>query len=44
MKYRAYLGIETTGLSRYDCDLAVIGVGLEKGRKIRRLGRIGCRY
>ena len=34
MKYRVYLDIETTGLSRYDCDLTVIGVGLEKERKI----------
>jgi len=34
MKYRAYLDIETTGLSRYDCDLTVIGIGLEKDRKI----------
>jgi len=34
MKRRAYLDIETNGLSRYDCDLTVIGVGLEKGRKI----------
>jgi len=34
MKYRAYLDIETTGLSRYDCDLTVIGVALEKERKI----------
>jgi uncharacterized protein YprB with RNaseH-like and TPR domain len=34
MTYRAYLDIETTGLSRYDCDLTVIGIGLEKSRKI----------
>ena len=42
MRYRAYLDIETAGLSRYDCDLTVIGAGLEKGRKIRRLRRMGC--
>ncbi len=35
MKYRAYLDIETTGLSRYDCDLTVIGIALENGRKCR---------
>jgi len=34
MKRRAYIDIETTGLSRYDCDLTVIGIGLEKGREI----------
>lgn len=33
MKYRAYLDIETTGFSRYDCDLTVVGIALEKGRK-----------
>jgi uncharacterized protein YprB with RNaseH-like and TPR domain len=31
MKRRAYLDIETTGLSRYECELTVIGVGLERG-------------
>jgi uncharacterized protein YprB with RNaseH-like and TPR domain len=35
MKYRAYLDIETTGLRRYECDLTVIGVGLERGRTIQ---------
>ena len=34
MKCRAYLDIETTGLSRYDCDITVIGIGLEKGGTI----------
>jgi uncharacterized protein YprB with RNaseH-like and TPR domain len=34
MKLRAYLDIETTGLSHYDCDLTVIGIALEKNRKI----------
>ena len=34
MKHRAYLDIETTGLSRYVADLTVIGIGLEKGRTI----------
>ena len=33
MKRRAYLDIETTGLSRYYCDLTVIGIGLERARK-----------
>jgi len=37
MKYRAYLDIETTGLSRYDCELTVIGIGLEKGNKIQTI-------
>ena len=35
MKYRAYLDIETTGLSRYYCDLTVIGIALEKNRKCK---------
>ncbi len=35
MKYRAYLDIETTGLSRHYCDLTVIGIALEKGGKIK---------
>ena len=35
MKLRAYLDIETTGFSRYYCDLTVIGIALEKGRKCR---------
>jgi len=35
MKYRAYLDIETTGLSRYDCDLTVIGIGLEQAGRIK---------
>ena len=33
MKYRAYLDIETTGLSRHYADLTVIGIALEKNRK-----------
>ena len=33
MKLRAYLDIETTGFSRYDCDLTVIGVALANGRE-----------
>ena len=33
MKLRAYLDIATTGFSRYYCDLTVIGLALEKGRK-----------
>ena len=35
MKLRAYLDIETTGLSRNYCDLTVIGIALEKNRKCR---------
>jgi len=34
MKCRAYLDIETTGLSRYYADLTVIGVAVEAGRKL----------
>ncbi len=34
MKCRAYLDIETTGLSCYGCELTVVGIGLEIGRKI----------
>ena len=33
MKYRAYLDIETTGLSRNYADLTDIGIALEKSRK-----------
>lgn len=35
MKYRAYLDIETTGLSRYYSDLTVVGIALEKNRKCK---------
>jgi uncharacterized protein YprB with RNaseH-like and TPR domain len=35
MKYRAYLDIETTGLSRHYCDVTVIGIALEKNRKCK---------
>ncbi len=34
MKRRAYIDIETTGLSRYYADLTVVGIGLEKGRRV----------
>ncbi|MDD5327162.1 MAG: ribonuclease H-like domain-containing protein [Phycisphaerae bacterium] len=37
MKYRAYIDIETTGLSCYDCDLTVIGIALEKAGKCRTI-------
>lgn len=30
MKYRAYIDIETTGLSSYYCDLTLVGIGLER--------------
>ncbi len=33
MKYRAYIDIETTGLSRHYADLTVIGISLEMGAK-----------
>jgi uncharacterized protein YprB with RNaseH-like and TPR domain len=33
MKSRAYIDIETTGLSSHYSDLTVIGIGLERGRK-----------
>ena len=33
MKYRAYLDIETTGLSCHYVDITVIGIALEKSRK-----------
>jgi hypothetical protein len=29
MKYRAYIDIETTGLSRHQCELTVVGIALE---------------
>ena len=34
MKKRAYLDIETTGLSRDYCDITVIGIGREYGAKV----------
>jgi uncharacterized protein YprB with RNaseH-like and TPR domain len=33
MKSRAYIDIETTGLSRYYAELTVIGIAVEKGSK-----------
>lgn len=35
MKIRAYLDIETTGFSSHYSDLTVIGVALEKNRKVK---------
>jgi len=35
MKYRAYIDIETTGLSKHYADLTVIGIALEMGAKSR---------
>ena len=35
MKYRAYIDIETTGLSRRYADLTVIGIALEKSGQCR---------
>ena len=34
MRLRAYLDIEATGLSRYSCDLTVIGIAIENGSAI----------
>ena len=34
MKLRAYIDIETTGLSRYYAGLTIIGIGFEKGRSV----------
>jgi len=33
MKYRAYIDIETTGLSRHSAELTVVGIALEKGQQ-----------
>jgi uncharacterized protein YprB with RNaseH-like and TPR domain len=35
MKLRAYIDIETTGLSRYYSEITIIGVALEKGNNCR---------
>lgn len=35
MKLRAYLDIETTGLSRSFCDITIIGIALEKNGKLK---------
>ncbi len=35
MKYRAYIDIETTGLSRYSAALTIVGIALEKGGRCR---------
>ena len=35
MKYRAYIDIETTGLSRHSAELTVVGIALEKGGQCR---------
>ena len=34
MKVRAYLDIETTGLSRKSCDITVVGIAVEKAGQI----------
>ncbi|MFA5554659.1 MAG: ribonuclease H-like domain-containing protein [Phycisphaerae bacterium] len=47
MKTRAYLDIETTGLSKYRCDITIIGIGIEKAGKvevIQLIGRRICEY
>lgn len=35
MKRRAYLDIETTGLSRNYCDITIIGIGLETNSRVK---------
>ncbi|HUT31747.1 MAG TPA: ribonuclease H-like domain-containing protein [Sedimentisphaerales bacterium] len=40
---RAYLDIETTGLSRYYADLTVVGVCLEYGRQCKIIQLVGER-
>ncbi len=35
MKYRAYIDIETTGLSRHQCELTVVGIALEQNGPCR---------
>lgn len=35
MKYRAYIDIETTGLSKSRSELTVVGIALEKGQQCR---------
>jgi uncharacterized protein YprB with RNaseH-like and TPR domain len=42
MKYRAYLDIETTGLSRHYCDVTVVGIALEKSGKIKVIQLMGA--
>jgi len=37
MKYRAYIDIETTGLSRHYADLTVIGIALERNGELEVL-------
>ena len=34
-KVRAYLDIETTGLSRDLCEMTVVGIGVEQNRKVQ---------
>lgn len=41
MKKRAYLDIETTGLSRHTCDLTVIGIAFETGSDLKTRQLIG---
>ena len=38
---RAYLDIETTGLSRDNCDLTVVGIAIEQGRELQVLQFVG---
>ncbi len=41
MKQRAYLDIETTGLSRHACELTVIGIATETGEELETVQLVG---
>ncbi len=41
MSKRAYIDIETTGLSRDYCEITVIGIGFEQGRKVKVVQLMG---
>lgn len=41
MTKRAYLDIETTGLSKDGCDITIIGIGIETGNKVEVVQLMG---
>ncbi len=41
MSKRAYIDIETTGLSKNYCEITVIGIGFEQGRKVKVVQLMG---
>jgi hypothetical protein len=41
MSKRAYIDIETTGLSKNYCEITVIGIGFERGRKVEVVQLMG---